>query len=184
MTEAQQAPGLVDFLVADPALDKSVKWGPYLYLAQTALDRRGPAQLASFDDTAKSFASRIASGDRVRSNAAARQAARTEASVVVAVVRSLIPQAITAEDDRVLTHILTGLDTICQRTPALYRDVLSGLEQVRMSEKGAAGFAAATLLQNAARRDIEIPEDLRKRVAGGSKTAEALLATTDKKKGK
>ena len=154
-------------------------------MAQTALDRHGPTQLASFDDTAKSLAARIASGDRVRSNAAARQAARAEASVVVAVVRQLVPQAIATEDDRALTYVLTGLDTICQRTPALYGDVLAGLGQMRVNAKSAAGFAALTLVENAAKKDVKIPSGLREKFAGGSEVGKVLVAKTlkNKKKG-
>jgi hypothetical protein len=170
---ALESPGLIDFLVSKPSIDSKINLEPYLFLAQTSLGGQR-SSLSPLADTAKSLAIRLSSEDRVRADAAARQVSKMDQAVVSAVVGILLPRVISESDDRVLTHIITGLDVICRAHPARFSDVINILSQTQPKPKSAGAFAVSTFLENADRAGIQVPQDVKDKFLQASPLAQAL----------
>src|ERR1700683_4807692 len=72
VSDAIGAPGLVDYLQLEPKLT-DVDLSPYLFLAQTSLNREHIAAVQPVDEKARTLARFIESDDPIRSKTAAKQ---------------------------------------------------------------------------------------------------------------
>lgn len=165
--------GLAKFLGDEPSLEKT-DLGPYLFLAQTALGSKKSGVITSLDESAKQFASRIASEDRIRADAGAKQASKTEPAVVAAVVRLLIPKLVGDASTKVRTHVLTGLDTICRQHPRHYDEIVAALGQIQLQGKSPVAFVASTFLGNAEKAGVKLPAEMKERFLGAFPTGNLL----------
>jgi hypothetical protein len=181
LTRALSTPGLPEFLRDVPALHE-LNLTPYLFLAQTALHVR-PTTLTPPDEVARVLADKVSDPDRIRSKAAAREAAKADGVVAAAVARTLVSKLQTETDPRVQVHIVNGLATICGGHPACLQMSIDGLLLVAASVNEAAAVAAVPLMQAAERAGIDIAT-VRERLGGRSKIAKALdIGSGDRSKG-
>jgi len=70
---------------------------------------------------------------------------------------------VNSTDNRIRTHILTGIDMVCAKHQQFYGDVLKGLEQFDPKNNAAVGIAGNTLLTNAEKAGIDVAPDLKDR---------------------
>lgn len=181
LTRALSTPGLPEFLRDAPALHE-LNLTPYLFLAQTALHVR-PTALTPPDEVARVLAEKIADPDRIRSKAAAREAAKADGVVAAAVARALISKLQADVDPRVQVQVVNGLVAICSGHPACLQMSVDGLRDVSGSVNEAAAVAAVPLMQAAEKAGIDVAT-LRERLGGRSKIAKALDAgATERPKG-
>ena len=145
-----------------------------MFLAQTALTTQRGVGLASFDETARTLVERIATDDRIRATAAAKRAVREEKAVVDAIVRALVPRLIAAEEEKLRVNLLTGLDTICQAHLEHYAQLLTTMDQLTISDKGASALVANTVIRNAEKAGQLVPEALKSKYKGGLANAAKL----------
>lgn len=176
---ALEIPGLYKFIEMAPNLSKA-DLSPYLFLAQTSLGSQQVTALTSLDETAKFYIDRISSDDRVRSDAAARQASKLEPSAISAIIRPLITRMVSAPNEKTLTHIIIGLDTICRQHSSCYGDVIKGMESVQFASGTGSALAANTFVANANKAKISVPVEFEDKIKKLSPSAQAI---TPKKKG-
>jgi hypothetical protein len=180
LTESLKKAGLVGYLLAEPKLAGALDLNPYLFLAQTSLSRGRPITLMPVDEKARSLARSIESDDPLRTRTAAKRAAAEEPAVVGSIVRILLADLPQTREPAIQTHILTGLDTICRGHPDQYPSVTKALGHFDAGRKDAVALAASTLVRNAGKTGIPMPEGLLEKFTKDSKIAAAL--TSPKKK--
>lgn len=171
---------LLTFLRNLPALSADSDLRPYLFLAQTSISRGSEVRLLPPEEKAQSFAKSISSPDRVMSKAAALRSASEESDTVESVIRHLLTLLGNSKDNRVRTHILTGLDIICAKNHQFYGDVVKGLEKFDPGNNEAVGIAGNTLVTNAENRGIEVSSTLMEKFA---KAAGVLSVLSGSKSG-
>jgi len=174
LTKALSTPGLPEFLRDAPALHE-LNLTPYLFLAQTALHVR-PTALTPPDEVARVLAEKVADPDRIRSKAAAREAAKADGVVAAAVARALVPKLQVDIDPRVQVQVVNGLVAICGGHPACLQMSVDGLRDAAASVNEATAVAAVPLVDAAAKTGIDVAA-LRERLAARSKIAKSLLDT-------
>jgi hypothetical protein len=171
---AIEAPGLRDFLLAEPVLDGAADLGPYLFLSQTALAADRPAQIQSPDEAARALAARIESDDRIRSKAAILQARRQDAVIIDSVVRQLRTDLLSLTDPRRQVHAVGGLLELCAERPSNYPGAVEALAQLDPSSNQALALPAISLLDAAERAGIAGAATLKQTFAGTSTIVAAL----------
>lgn len=177
LTAALATPGLPAFIRDAPAL-KDMDLRPYLFLAQTALHVRSAA-LTPPDEAARALAASITVADRIRSKAAAREAARSEGAVAVAVVRALASKVHTESNPAAQVNIVAGLSLICERHADCLPVAIDGLRDLDLSQNEALALIAQPLVERARRAGIDV-EDLSERLGERSKLGRILSSAGDK----
>jgi len=174
VTDALAQPGLAAFLAAEPKLPASLDLRPYLFLAQTALERGAATALAPLEEVARSLAAGLTSPDRIRARAAARKAASQEPAVVASVVRLSLGDLGAAKDDLVRVRLLDGLSQICGAHRDQYPAIVKSLGALDPGKNDALAILAGNLLKEAAKAGVDVPKELEERFAKVSKIAAAL----------
>lgn len=180
---ALQTPGLPEFLLATPRLEK-VDLSPYLFLAQTALGAQAPLGLAPPDEAAIELAEGIETGDRIRSKAAARRAAATEPAVVAAVVRRLLPKLIAGSDKTSQVNIGIALAEICDKHPSHYEATCGALDQIDPKSNEGLVVATGGLLAAAEKAGVAKARTVRDKFRDASNIARALDKGTSRRRGR
>lgn len=158
---------LITYLKNDPQISGDTDLRPYLFLAQTSINRGKQAQLLPPDEKALTFAQSIAGKDRVMSKAAALRAAAQEGGTAESIVRHLMAKLPECSDNQTRIHIITGLDTICSKHKRLYVDAVKGIEHMAPGGDGAVavGIAGGNLLANAEKAGAAISSIAKERFA-------------------
>jgi hypothetical protein len=94
--------------------------------------------------------------------------------VASSVMRLLIAGLPVAQTTLQRTHLITGMDTICQDHRDQYAPVLKALTQFEPDGNAAVATAATTLLSNAEKAPVDVPLDLKDRFAKVSPIAAAF----------
>lgn len=170
---------LITFLKNDPQISIDIDLRPYLFLAQTSINRGKQTQLLPPDEKALTFAQTISGKDRVMSKAAALQAASEDADAAESVVKHLIAKLKQCTDNQSRTHIITGFDTICLKHKRLYAEVVKEIENIVPSGKGVAavGVAGGNLLANAEKVGVSISSNAKEKFAKAAGPLSALTGT-------
>lgn len=168
---------LLSFIRKDPGLTGESDLRPYLFLAQTSINREKQSRLIPPDEKAQTLAKTIAGKDRVMSRATALRVAAEEIGTVESVIRHLINELTASTDNQSRIHILTGLDTICGKHNRFYSDVVKGLVQLDPGSNAALGVAGNNLIANAERRGVTILPDLKNRFAKAAGVLGALTVS-------
>lgn len=181
VAEAVAQAGLLNYLSLPPMLDASVDLKPYLFLANTALNRARSAGLLPLEEQARKAVEDIQSDDQLRSKMAAKRAASLDATAASAVVRQLLTTLATAKATAPRTHLVTGLSEICQKHPIHFPAAVKALESVGPDQPGtplapAIAIAADALLKQAKRAGATVPTELTERFQNSSPIAGALAA--------
>jgi KAP family P-loop domain len=171
---AIEAPGLREFLLAEPAIEGDMDLGPYLFLSQTALAADRPLQIQSPDETARGLAGRISSDDRIRSKAAILQARHQDAVIIDSVIRQLRTDLATLSEPRRQVNALGGLLDLCDIRPSNYGAVVEVLSRIDPAENQALGIPASRFLQKAEESGVAGAARVRERYAGTSRITSAL----------
>lgn len=171
---AIEAPGLRDFLLADPVVEGDTDLGPYLFLSQTALAADRPMQIQSPDEAARALAARISSDDRIRSKAAILQARRQDAVIIDSVIRQLRTDLATLSDPRRQVNALGGLIDLCEVRPSNYVSVVDVLGRIDPAANQTLSIPASAFLQKAKQSGVAEAETIRQRFVGISKVTSAL----------
>jgi len=170
---------LLSFIRKDPRLTGESDLRPYLFLAQTSINREKQSRILPPDEKAQTLAKTIAGKDRVMSRATALRVAAEEIGTVESVIRHLMNEMVASTDNQSRTHILTGLDTICGKHNRFYSDVVKELGKLDPGNSAALGVAGNNLIANAERSGVTILPDLKDRFA---KAAGVLGALTGGKR--
>lgn len=178
LSDARDTTGLLEFLNDEPEL-KGVDLRPYLFLAQTSLNRESTSLITPLDEVARKIALDVRSPDQIRAKAAARKAVNQDAAVVASIVRLLVADLATVKEDSDRARILSGLHPVCTKHTALLPVVVKGLESVSSTKNDGVNLAATSLFTLAQKSNVEIPEGLPARFK--SKVSEALAAPARKK---
>jgi len=173
VTDALAKPALVQYLDREPRLTSKDDLRPYLFLAQTSLSKERVEGLTA-DEQARRIARGIGSDDRIRTRAAARQAAALDGEMAQLVVRVLAHDLARASNIVTQTHIITGLAEICRAHPSQYPTAIKALEQLASPLEEAISIAGHTLISNAQAIGTMATPDLMQRFAPKSKIASAL----------
>jgi hypothetical protein len=171
---AMEAPGLRDFLLAEPVIEGDTDLGPYLFLSQTALTAERPAQIQTPDETARALASRISSDDRIRSRAAILQTRRQDAVIVDSVIRQLRTDLSTVSESRRQVNALGGLVDLCELRPSNYASVVEVLGRIDPATNQALSIPAVTFLQKAENYGVVEAARIKERYRGASRVVSAL----------
>lgn len=171
---AIEAPGLRDFLLAEPVIEGETDLGPYLFLSQTALAADRPAQIQSPDETARTLAARISSDDRIRSKAAILQARGQDAVILDSVVRQLRTDLLSVTDARRQVHTAGGLLELCAVRPSNYPSVVETLAQLDPAANQALAIPAISLLDAAERAGVAGAATVKQTFSGASRIVAAL----------
>ncbi len=169
IASAIKQPGLVAFLRSGQDLPSDLNLTPYLFLAQTSFGSTPQTKLTTYDEVVSGLVERIASPDRVRSRAAARQAALEEMTVLDDIMRRLSTELIAKDDISTRTNIIIGIDEICRKAPRFYATTVAAFRQLSGEIPEAVGLAASTFLRNA-EGHTEIEEEIKKRFASSEIT--------------
>lgn len=172
--DVRAVPWRMNFLSEVPALSASTDLRPYLFLAQTSLDRGRGEALQPMGDETQALVTRIASTDPLRSRAAARRVAGSDAALAAAVTHSLLSFLSSQSDAAITTHILSAATTICSSHAGLFPQVLAALNAMDLTGRDAVALAAASLVAAAERARSEVPAGLKDRIAKASPLASAL----------
>lgn len=177
LTTALATPGLPAFVRDAPPLNE-VDLRPYLYLAQTALHVRSAA-LTPPDEAARSLAAGISVADRIRSKAGAREAARADDVVALAVVRTLASMIHTEQNPAAQVNIVSGLSLICDRHAECLSAAIDGLRDLDVSKNEALVLIAQPLVERAGKAGLDVGE-LSERLSKRSKLGK-ILSSADRK---
>lgn len=169
-----EAPGLRDFLLAEPVLDHEMDLGPYLFLSQTALAADSPPQLQSPDEAARTLAARISSDDRIRSKAAILQARAHDAVIIDSVVRQLRADLVSLTDSRRQVHAAGGLLELCAVRPSNYPGVVETLAVLDPAANEALAIPAISLLDAAGRTGVVGAAEVKQAFSSASRIVAAL----------
>jgi hypothetical protein len=175
VSDAMGVPGLVDYLQLEPKL-ADTDLSPYLFLAQTSLNRERIATIQPVDEKARNLARFIESDDPIRAKTAAKQAAAAEPALSSAVVRILLSDLSVARDATLAARIVNGLVPICRRAPDNYGNALKALAQATVSGEALA-IAAVTLISDGEKKGVNLSGDLKERYLKDSPIAAALAGT-------
>jgi hypothetical protein len=176
LTAALATPGLPAFVRDTPSLNE-VDLRPYLYLAQTALHVRSAA-LTPPDEVARSLVASIMVPDRIRSKAGAREAARSDEVVALAVVRTLASKIHTEQNPAVQVNIVSALSLVCDRHTGCLAAAIEGLRDLDVSRNEALALIAHPLVERAGKAGLDVA-DLRDRLGKRSKLGK-VLASADR----
>ena len=171
LEKAVELPGLQQFLAQKPLLE-DVDLRPYLFLAQTALQLPVPA-LGPPEETAQTLVESIMQDDRIPSRAAARETARLEPVIAVAVARSLAAKLHTHTSPIVQVNVVNAFRVIGHRHPAILPDAVNSLRDMVSAKNEALAVVVSPLLELAEQKQIDVRE-LRKRFSQSSPVAVAL----------
>lgn len=180
VSEAVASPGLVEYLRLEPNLTDT-DLGPYLFLAQTSLNREHIAALQPVDEKARTLSRHIESDDSIRAKSAAKQAAAADPAVSSAVVRILLGDLSIARDGTVAARIVNGLVPICRRTPENYGNALKTLDQISVSGEALA-IAAVTLISEAEKSGITVNPEMKQKYLQESPIAAALAGSSKERR--
>jgi len=153
-------PGLVQYLSRQPVLNSTDNLNPYLFLAQTALSKERPEPAATVDEQARRIARNIGSDDRMRTRAAARQAAALDKETAALVVQFVAQDLGQATDAKVKTHIVAGLTEICRRHASHYAPALKALEKLTPPFEEALQIVGNTLISDAQAAGASVAPEL------------------------
>jgi len=165
---------LLAFLKNEPLVSADTDLRPYLFLAQTSINRGEQAALLPPDEKALSLARRIADADRIVSKAAALKVSAEEDDAVEPVIRHLLSFLTTSNDNRIRIHIVTGLDRICSKHPRFYPEMVKALERIDPSGNIALGVAGNTILANADATGVKVSPELKDRFTKAAGALEGL----------
>lgn len=174
LNESLGKAGLLEYLLAEPKLSGEFDLNPYLFLAQTSLSRGRAVTLMPVDEKARSLARAIESDDPLRTKTAAKRAAAEEPAVVASIVRILLGDLPQTQEGTIQTHILTGLSTICRSHPDQYPPVTKTLASFDAGRKEPVALAAVTLLSNASKAGVQVPDGVLEKFTKGSAIVTAL----------
>jgi len=175
VSDALGAPGLVDYLQLEPRLT-DVDLSPYLFLAQTSLNREHIAAVQPVDEKARTLARFIESDDSIRAKTAAKQAAAADPALAAAVVRILLADLAIAREATVAARIVNGLVPICRKSPENYGNALKTLNQVTLTNDALA-VAAVTLISEAEKLGVVGAGDMKQKYLKESPIAAALAGS-------
>jgi len=172
LAESMGKAGLVEYLMAAPALDGTIDLRDYLFLAQTSLSRGQVLAVMPADEKAESLARAIEGDDALRAKAAAQQAAAQEPAIASAIVRRLVSDLQGAKEAISKVRIIGGLDILCRKhcDPV----VLKVLPQIDPTGNDALALTGITFLRSAQSAGVEIPEGIIDRYEKASPLAEAF----------
>jgi len=179
----REKPRLVAFIEEEPSLNGETDLRPYLFLAQTSIDR-GAQVLQLPEEKAKSLAASIGGRDRVMSKAAALRAAAEDDSTIESVVKQLAAKLSESPDAQVRTHIITGLDVICSKHPSFYSAATSAVGRCDPGTNTAVGLAGKQLLVNAEAAGVSVAEALKKKFSDAAGAFGALSSGRRNRKSK
>jgi len=172
VSDALGAPGLVDYLQLEPRLT-DVDLSPYLFLAQTSLNREHIAAVQPVDEKARTLARFIESDDSIRAKTAAKQAAAADPALAAAVVRILLADLAIAREATVAARIVNGLVPICRKSPENYGNALKTLNQVTLTNDA----LAVTLISEAEKLGVVGAGDMKQKYLKESPIAAALAGS-------
>ncbi len=173
-------PGLPDFIKSDPPLSGSTNLSPYLFLAQTALNRGQAQGIISVDEKVKQLVRTIEGSDSLMARSAAKRAAAQEPALVSAIVRQLVGDLPAAKEATAITNILSAFSIIGEQHKDLYKGMIKAVGDLD-ARNHAVALAAATLLHKIKQAGGDVPEALIIKFQGASKIAAALAVPRKKK---
>lgn len=173
LSESLETSGLLQFLHDAPQLTDRVDLRPYLFLAQTSLNRGQIGDIVSIDEQVNAIIRSIESEDRIVSDAGARKAASAEPAAAEAVVRILLNHLPSMPRAVQKTRAIIALQTICRAHKTHFPAVLKALPQLDTRDT-AVSLSAMTLIEEAKGVGVAIPDGLENRFGTGSRLAGAI----------
>lgn len=171
LAKAVELPGLQQFLAQKPLLE-NIDLRPYLFLAQTALQIPMPA-LSPPEETARTLVEAIMQADRIPSRAAARETARLEPAIAMAVARSLAVKLHTDTSATAQVNVVNAFRVIGHRHPAILPVAMNSLRDMDPAKNKALAVVVNPLLELAEQKQIDVRE-LRDKFSQSSPVAAAL----------
>lgn len=120
-------PGLKDFLQSKPLLEKVVM-APYLFLAQTGLEKRARVPASSTQELAAAIVSGITSGDKIRVRIAVNKSKDLDEDSLSICIAQCIPMMFDS-DAVVSTQTIIGIDELLARAVQSVGTVATALEE-------------------------------------------------------
>jgi len=142
--EIVPTPGLKEFLLTEPQLD-NVSLGPYLFLAQTSLEKHPGRPVSTAQEIVAEVVNGITSGDKVRVRVALIRAKELDTTSVEIAIAQCIPR-IFDSDPNISTQTISGIDGLLSLAPSSIVSVIQALEGAKDIKHAGARIAIKALL--------------------------------------
>ncbi len=165
---------LMRFLKAPPELDQELDLNPYLFLAQTSLNRTKTSITQAPDEWAQSLARGMSNKDRLVAKTSAFKVVAAEKETRDSAVQYALKDLATTDDPTARTHLLTGFDFIASKHPGYLEEMVKALGLVKPGTNTAVALSANAILAKAEKHGVAIDDELKERFSKVSPLASVL----------